>query len=63
LPAVNGGLAGACNGQLVGSSRFGDDRAGADGGTLPMVNGATSEELEPMKALSPIWVIDLFTPS
>ena len=30
---------------------------------LPMLTGATSELLEPTKALSPIWVIDLFTPS
>ncbi len=29
----------------------------------PMVTGATSELLEPMNALSPMVVVDLFTPS
>ena len=40
-----------------------DHRAGADEASALMVTGATSELLEPMKAPSPMVVVDLFTPS
>ena len=63
FPAVDVALFATANGELVGFDVFGDDGACADCCACANVYGATRALLEPIKARSPMTVLNLFTPS